>query len=150
MFNSGKQSTIAQSSSEGELISGTRCGQALVWLEQLKMHLGFGSSCSTMYRCEERTDYAHEEIPVPVSLLKNVPVLYQDNKSAIHLAVMGRGNFRNTKHIRVRYYYLRDLVLQGELVIQWLPSGLMASDMLTKGTSVKTFKSLLPVLIGRR
>ena len=79
-----------------------------------------------------------------------IPILYQDNKSAIFLAVMGRGNFRNTKHIRIRYYYLRDLVQMGRLIIEWVASALMVANLLTKGVTFAVFMTLLPRLIGRR
>jgi hypothetical protein len=77
------------------------------------------------------------------------PVLYQDNKSAIHLAVLGRGNFRNTKHIRVRYYFIRDLIQTNELIEEWQGTEKIVADMLSKGVSWKVFSTLLPQLIGR-
>ena len=62
----------------------------------------------------------------------------------------GRGNFKNSKHIRVRYYYIRDLVMAGEMVVTWLSTKEMVSDLLSKGVVWAIFYYLLPKLIGKR
>jgi hypothetical protein len=77
-------------------------------------------------------------------------ILKQDNQSTIHLIVKGRGSFRNSKHIRVREHFIRDLVRDGEIVVQWQHTTLMVADILSKGVSKKVFYGLLPSLIGRR
>jgi hypothetical protein len=77
-------------------------------------------------------------------------ILRQDNKSTIHLIVMGRGSFRNSKHIRVRECFVRDMVRDGEMVVEWQHTSLMVADLLTKGVSRAVFEALLPALIGRR
>ena len=148
-FGSGRQTIPAKSSTEGELISGNKGAEALEWTSMLFDGLGFGpNSPAKMYRNRDISDYADEDCEVldPVQ----VPVLYQDNKSAIFLAVMGRGNYRNTKHIRIRYYFIRDLVQMGRLIIEWVASSLMVADLLTKGVTLAVFLTLLPKLIGCR
>ena len=80
----------------------------------------------------------------------DVPIIYQDNKSAIQIVTKGHGNFKNSKHIRVRYSFIRDLVTQGEITIQWQPTADMVSDMLSKGVRWSTFTLLLSRLIGQR
>ena len=70
--------------------------------------------------------------------------------STIHLINKGRGNFKNTKHIRVRYYFVRDLVLLGELVVLWRSTMEMVADLLSKGATLSVFGYLLPKLIGKR
>jgi hypothetical protein len=77
-------------------------------------------------------------------------VLRQDNKSIIHLIVMGRGSYRNSKHIRVRECFIRDLVRDREMDVEWQHTSLMVADMLTKGVTGQVFDALLPALIGRR
>jgi hypothetical protein len=77
-------------------------------------------------------------------------VLRQDNKSTIHLIVMGRGSYRNSKHIRVRECFIRDLVRDREMDIEWQHTSLMVADLLTKGVTGMVLDALLPALIGRR
>jgi hypothetical protein len=77
-------------------------------------------------------------------------ILRQDNKSTIHLIVMGRGSYRNSKHIRVRECFIRDLVRDREVVVEWQHTSLMVADLLTKGVTGAVFEALVPALIGRR
>jgi hypothetical protein len=77
-------------------------------------------------------------------------VLRQDNQSTIHLVVKGRGSFRNSKHIRVREHFIRDLVRDKEIVVVWQHTTDMVADMLSKGVSLLVFNKLLEALIGRR
>ena len=69
----------------------------------------------------------------------DVPILYQDSKSTIHIAKSGHGNFKNTKHIKVRYYYISDLIRNNELIVKWIPSDRMIADILTKGVAYSVF-----------
>jgi hypothetical protein len=60
-------------------------------------------------------------------------ILYQDNKSTILLANNGRwSSGKRTKHIKSRYFYIKDKVDSGEVSIEHKPTGEMCSDMLTK------------------
>lgn len=88
--------------------------------------------------------------PNPDYPVANHAVLLQDNKSTIHLITTGRGSFRNSKHIRVREHFIRDLVRDGEIIVKWQHTTLMVADILSKGVSKKVFYSLLEALIGKR
>jgi hypothetical protein len=60
-------------------------------------------------------------------------ILYQDNKSTILLANNGRwSSGKRTKHIRSRYFYIKDKVESGEVSIQHRGTKEMWSDVLTK------------------
>lgn len=58
--------------------------------------------------------------------------IYQDNKSTIMLANKGEGNFKRTKHINVRLFYVKQLIEEGEVKIEYLPTDDMIADLLTK------------------
>jgi len=62
-------------------------------------------------------------------------VLYQDNQATI--LVMNRGStFRGrSKHIDVRYYYLTELINDGVVKVEYLPTEEMIADPLTKAKS---------------
>ena len=60
-------------------------------------------------------------------------VLYQDNRSAILLATNGHfSRGKRSKHISVRYFFIKDRVEKGEIDIQWCPTDDMSADFFTK------------------
>ena len=144
IFSSGKQSIVTTSSCEAELVCSNVGASYWVWAAQLLegIHLPGPALVAELYRNEDTTPYAHEVV--------DVPLLYQDNASTLHLIEKGRGNFRNTKHIRVRYYFIRELVRAGELRVVWQSTVDMVSDLLSKGVALAVFGYLLSKLIGKR
>ena len=69
-------------------------------------------------------------------MLISVPhkeILFQDNKSTILLATNGRwSSSKRTKHIKSRYFFVKDKVEAGEVSIEYRPTDQMWSDVLTK------------------
>ena len=63
---------------------------------------------------------------------------FEDNKSAINLANAPEIT-RHSRHIFVRHHYIRDLVQQGLIVIEYLPTTSMTADLLTKPLAVGLF-----------
>jgi hypothetical protein len=60
-------------------------------------------------------------------------ILFQDNKSTILLANNGRwSSSKRTKHIKSRYFYIKDKVDLGEVQIDYRPTTEMWCDVLTK------------------
>jgi hypothetical protein len=60
-------------------------------------------------------------------------VLYQDNKSTILLANNGRSSSgKRTRHINIRYFFVKDRVKNGELRIEHCPTEDMWADYFTK------------------
>jgi len=145
VFSSGKQSTIAKSSCHGELTAANVGADYIVWARQLME--GFGSVVDVG---AARLDRKGSPDPSVISGTIQASTLRQDNRSTIHLMVMGRGSFRNSKHIRVREHFIRDLIRDGEITVKWQHTSLMVADLLTKGATRAVFFSLLPSLIGRR
>ena len=67
-------------------------------------------------------------------------VLYQDNKSAILLENNGRmSSTKRTKHIELRYFYIKDKVSKKEINIEYCPTEDMVSDFFTKPTQGSLF-----------
>lgn len=144
IFSSSKQSIVTTSSCEAELVCSNTGASYLVWAAQLLegFHLSGPAAVAELHRNADITPYAYEAV--------EVPTVYQDNASAIHLIDKGRGNFRNSKHIRVRYYYIRDLVKAKEVTVVWQASKDMVADLLSKGVVMSVFLYLLHRLIGKR
>ena len=60
-------------------------------------------------------------------------VVYQDNKSAILLEKNGRmSSTKRTKHINVRYFFIKDKADRKELSIKYCPTDDMVADFFTK------------------
>ena len=71
--------------------------------------------------------------------------LYCDNKSAIALANDNQYHAR-TKHIDVRYHFIRWVCQKGDIQLQYCPTDSMAADILTKplpSLKVKHFANAL-------
>ena len=106
-WSSKKQSTVALSSSEAEYMASSFATQELIWLKALIKEIKF-------------------KIPVPI--------LKQDNQSSIALA-KNPVHHPRTKHIDIRYHFIRERVLNSELQLEFCPTTEMAADMLTKPLS---------------
>jgi hypothetical protein len=61
----------------------------------------------------------------------DTPVLMQDNKSAIRMMCAGVGKDRS-KHLRVRKFLMKSLWEEGEIGVDYAPSGMMCADLLAK------------------
>ena len=59
-------------------------------------------------------------------------VQFQDNMSAITLAIKGRSTSERTRHIEIRYFWICDQIERGQLVILHKPTDDMLADYFTK------------------
>ena len=76
-------------------------------------------------------------------------VLYQDNESAIKMERNGRNSCTgNSRHISIRYFFVKDRVDEGEVDILYCPTHKMLADFFTKPLQGKQFKSFQDVIMG--
>ena len=72
-------------------------------------------------------------------------LLYQDNMSAILLETNGKASStKRTKHIKVKYFFVKDKIDQGEITVEHCPTNQMWTDINTKlkqGLYFRTFRS---------
>jgi hypothetical protein len=66
----------------------------------------------------------------------------QDNKSTIHLVNNGGSNSERTRHIAIRFFWLKDRIESDELKIVYCPTGDMIADILTKPLQGELFRKL--------
>jgi hypothetical protein len=60
-------------------------------------------------------------------------IVHQDNKSTILLAENGKASSgRRTRHINIRYFFVKDRVASGEVKIEYCPTEDMMADFFTK------------------
>ena len=79
---------------------------------------------------------------------KDPTILFEDNKSAISL-IENIGNGFKTKHIELRYNFIREQVAKNIIRMQYLPTDEMTSDILTKPVGPVTFVHLRKYLLGQ-
>jgi hypothetical protein len=75
-------------------------------------------------------------------------VIYQDNMSTMALAYNGRSNSDRTKHIKLRYFFIKQYLDSGEFVLTHCPTDLMIADILTKPLQGEKFAKLRDLLMG--
>jgi hypothetical protein len=103
--SSKRQNTIATSSCEAEYIGQANAAKEAVWLRLLLKEVGMEQELAT--------------------------VIYADNKSAIALAENPTYHARS-KHIDIQYHFVREKVANSTIRLQYIPTGQMAADGLTK------------------
>ena len=105
IYKSKRQSTVALSSAEAEYIALALAVQEVVWLRHLLHEL-----------------HEHQD---------NATTILVDNKSAISIAT-NAGYTARAKHIDLRVHFVRDLVEEGAIQLQYVPTTEQQADFLTK------------------
>ena len=105
-WSSWKQTSVSLSTAEAEYIAAVHTGKTVAWLQTLLRELGL---------------VADEPINLRV-----------DNQSAIVLIDLDNSVNKHSKHIEVRYHWIRDAVRKGILSPSHVPSESNISDIFTK------------------
>ena len=123
MMNSGciswrskKQRTVALSSTEAEYMALSEATQEAVWLK--------------VFLCELGEMAGDEAIKI-----------YEDNQGSIALAKNPEFHKR-TKHIDIRYHFVREKVEDGQVVLEYCPTQDMLADLMTKAIPAVQFDIL--------
>ena len=74
--------------------------------------------------------------------------LHHDNTSAIHLAQNGPSNNERTRHIAIRYYWVKDKIEVGEVEIKYLGTSAMIADFLSKPLQGELFRKMRKLLLN--
>jgi len=75
-------------------------------------------------------------------------IFYEDNQPVIDMLRSTKSSFHSTKHINVRFHFIKDLYHQNEITIQKIDTDLNVADMFTKALSVKKFISFRDKLLN--
>jgi hypothetical protein len=105
-WKSKRQPTVALSTAEAEYMSMTHAAQTAIWLRRWLKDLGFVQRSGTK--------------------------IYEDNQGCIAMA-KNPVNHERTKHIDIKYHFVRELVAAGVIKIIYLETEEMQADILTKG-----------------
>ncbi|KAF2882257.1 hypothetical protein ILUMI_23925 [Ignelater luminosus] len=117
-WNSKKQRTVALSSAEAEYMSLSDGTKEAKFLRSVMSEL--------------MQDYS--------SIL-----IYNDNQSA---QTMSRNHMLNkrTKHIDIRFYFIREALEDGSITLEYLPTRDMAADVMTKSLAVPKHRKMIEIL----
>jgi hypothetical protein len=75
--------------------------------------------------------------------------LYQDNTSAMKIENNGQLSMsKKTKHMEIRYFYVKDRVNGSDIKIKYCPTEKMIADFLTKPLQGELFRKFRAVLMG--
>jgi hypothetical protein len=118
---SSVQKLNSKSSTEAELIGASDSAGQLLWTRQFLVAQGYNVGPA---------------------------VLYQDNQSTIALLNNGRSNSERTRHIAIRYFFLHDRINRKEVRVEYLCTGDMIADILTKPLQGEQFIRLRAMLLN--
>lgn len=104
-WSSHRQGCVSRSTTEAEYIAASAAAQEIMWLRMMLKEL---------------------------QVISNEPTnLFIDNQSAIRL-VKNSEHHKLTKHIDVKYHYIKECVENQNIVVEYVPSEKQLADFLTK------------------
>jgi hypothetical protein len=113
---SGKQSVVATSTTHAEFIAQDFAGREVAHMTKFLTDLGlFNNDGMAVF-----------------GAINNTPQLFGDNQGALALAQNPRGRHKGTKHIAVKYFYIRELLKDGIMNLQYCPTRYNTADIMTK------------------
>ena len=111
-WKSRKQTCVALSTAEAEYVALANNTQEVIWMRQLMEDLE--------------------------SKLTEATIVYEDNQAPISIA-QNPQHHSKTKHIDIKYHFVREKVADNTIQLKYCPSNEMLADLLTKGV---TFEKL--------
>jgi histone deacetylase 1/2 len=121
LVKSSKQKIVTKSSTEAELIALSDMCSPVIWSRDFLVAQGID--------------------PPPATV-------YQDNMSTIALADRGGSNSDRTRHVKIRRFWMKDRVADGEINIVYKPTEDMIADILTKPLQGAKFTQLRQLLLN--
>lgn len=118
---STKQKVVSKSSTEAELIGLSDSASQVIWTREFLMGQGYQLDAAT---------------------------IFQDNMSTIAMVKRGHSSSERSRHINIRYFFVKDRVDQGDIKIEYRPTGEMLADVLTKPLQGTLFVKLRDELLN--
>jgi hypothetical protein len=118
---SGTQKLNTKSSSEAELVALSDHTNQVIWMRNFLLDQGYDVGASTVY---------------------------QDNQSTIAMVKNGKSNSSRTRHIAIRFYFVADRIASKEIKVEYMRTGDMIADILTKPLQGQLFIRLRKLLLN--
>ncbi|GJT62686.1 hypothetical protein Tco_1006219 [Tanacetum coccineum] len=115
IFSAKKHQSVAMSSAEAEYVAAAGCCANILWMKS------------------QLTDYdiIYEKVPI---FYDNTSVIAISNNPVLH---------SRTKHIDIRYHFIKDHILKGDIELYFIPTQYQLADIFTKPLDEPTFKRLI-------
>ncbi len=108
---SSKQRIVSRSSTESEIVAVSDVVSNLIWIKDFLKHIGMN---------------CHLKV-------------YQDNISTMRILNKGKADGKHTKHINIRYNFIKSYIEDGQLELVHIPTTNMLADLFTKAITGKLF-----------
>jgi hypothetical protein len=122
---STKQKIVVKSSTEAELVALSDSASQIIWTRE--------------FMCAQLGEN-------PASFPS--AIVMEDNKSTIALLKVDHVQSQRTKHINIRYFFLKDRMAKGEVFIRYMDTENMIADILTKPLQGTLFSYLRAKLLN--
>ena len=116
-----KQKIVTKSSTEAELVALSDGLPPVLWAREFMLSQGYAMAAT------------------PIA---------QDNQGVLAILDKGRHSKQRTRHMNIRYFFIRDRVRSGEVLLHYTATSDMVADVLTKPTNGIQFKKLRGLLLG--
>ncbi|GKC10055.1 hypothetical protein Tco_1001665, partial [Tanacetum coccineum] len=113
-WSAKKQQSVAMSSDEVEYVAAAGCCASILWMKS------------------QLSDYDIHYKMVPI-FCDNTSVIAISNNLVLH---------SRTKHIDIRYHFIRDHILKGDIKLHFIPTEYQLADIFTKPLDEPTFTRL--------
>jgi hypothetical protein len=110
-WKSRRQPTVALSSTEAEYMAAADACKEALWLRRLLNEVQTGSGINSDFNKPQ--------------------TIHIDNNSALDLAKNPKHHDR-TKHIDIRYHFIREVIENGQVALQYIPTRENVADIFTK------------------
>ncbi|GJW69673.1 retrovirus-related pol polyprotein from transposon TNT 1-94 [Tanacetum coccineum] len=121
-WSAKKQSSVAMSSAEAEYVAAAGCCAQVLWIKiQLADY-----------------DVLYDKVPIFCDNTSAISIL---NNPVLHSRI---------KHIDIRYHFIRDHILKGDIELHFVPTDLQLADIFTKPLAEPSFTRLVAELDEKR
>jgi hypothetical protein len=136
-WKSKLQPQVALSTTESEYYAAASACQELCWYRELLQEIGFNFKWQSI---ELNTDELN--VKTVQTHPKDLPSLIKEDNQACIAISKNPEKFNRTKHIEVRYHFVRELVEAGKVKFEYCPTKEQIADILTKPLPEPGFVSL--------
>lgn len=115
---SSKQKLVTRSSTEAELVGLSDGLPTVLWMKNFLEAQGYQANA----------------------------IIHQDNKSTITLAEKGKSTTNRTRHVNIRYFFVKDKIDTKEVKVEYLPTEEMIADFFSKplqGAQFEKFRDMI-------
>ncbi|GJV17483.1 retrovirus-related pol polyprotein from transposon TNT 1-94 [Tanacetum coccineum] len=113
-WSAKKQQSVAMSSAEAEYVAAAGCCASILWMKS------------------QLSDYDIHYKMVPI-FCDNTSAIVISNNPVLH---------SRTKHIDIRYHFIKDHILKGDIELHFIPTEYQLADIFTKPLDEPTFTRL--------